>query len=78
MLVAQSQGPFRNPRPQWRLDWQVTNVKASRLLGSLLLPVLLAGCVSSSDIDQLRRVADVVGEVSVVSAQTDKPAGKVE
>jgi alkanesulfonate monooxygenase SsuD/methylene tetrahydromethanopterin reductase-like flavin-dependent oxidoreductase (luciferase family) len=33
---------------------------------------------TSSDIDQLRRVADLVAEVSADSAQTDKRAGKVE
>ena len=33
---------------------------------------------TSSDIDQLRRVADLVAEVSDDSAQTDKPAGKGE
>jgi len=33
---------------------------------------------TSSDIDQVRRVADLVAEVCADSAQTDKPAGKVE
>jgi tol-pal system protein YbgF len=50
---------------------QVTKVNASKLLGSLVLPLLLGACVSSSDIDELHtQLSDIQRQVLVLQKQT--------